>query len=138
MSPQATTYDRVAQLLEAGRDAVCLLLREDFADCGPAVEVDAALERMVGKGELAQLREDAFTYTELSPYTGQLTLRYSLDALAREYAELKGATVVPTEAQFEYAQGLTKQIPNNRFVGVNRPVEGQLQYGRQRVEFQYV
>lgn len=139
MMPKSTgTYERVAQLVDEQELVSCLLLREDFAACGPEAEVEAALDRLVANDRLARLREDAYAFTEISPYTGQLTLRCTIQNLAEEYAMRQGADICLTEAQADYASGRSKQIPNGAWVGVTRPVLGTLRYGRQEVGFECV
>ena len=136
--PNLSTYERVAQLVDEQEFASCLLLRDELSSCGPQDEVDAALERLVADNRLARLREDAYAFTEVSPYTGQMTLRCTIESLAQEYAIRRGARIWLTEAQADYASGRSKQVPNGAWIGVTQPVEGTLRYGRQEVGFEYV
>jgi hypothetical protein len=131
-------YIAALELVDAQREEVCLLLREDFNLCGPKQDVDAAIEELIDLGKLAKLREDAYAFLETSSISGKPVLRCGLQALAIEYAERKGANIQNTLAQELYASGASKQVPNSRFVGVDRPIEGSLTFRQRSVSYECV
>ena len=133
-----STYEAVQQLVDSQEHDRCLLLREDFVNCGPSNEVEDALQQLVAENRLAQLREDAFAYPQVSQLDKQkLILQYSLQELAVEYAKRKGAVVKASSAQREYTEGST-QVPNGRWVGVDRPIEGEMRFRKRTVRFEHV
>ncbi len=138
MMKKNLAYTRALKLVEDQQDEMCLLLREDFDSCGPEQDVDAAIEKLIDLGKLAKLREDAYAFLETSSISGKPVLRCGLQALAIEYAERKGANIQNTVAQTLYASGASKQVPNSRFVGVDRPIEGSLTFRQRSVSYECV
>ncbi len=131
------THQRVAQLIDDQEAEAPLLLRCDFDDCGPDAEVTAALEELVATGRLAQLREDAYAYIEYSERFQKVILRRTLQDLGRQYALRHGAEIRLSSAQAEYNAG-SHQVPNGRWIGVDRAIEGRLQFRGRTVEYECV
>ena len=136
METQAT-YEAVRQLVDSQEGISSLLLRDDFAVCGPREEVDKALARLVAEERMVALRDDAFAFTELSTFSGKRILRCTLQSLAEEYAVRRGASICMTSAQREYYEGST-QVPNGRWIGVDRKIGGELRFLKQAVQFELV
>lgn len=97
-----------------------VFIREDFADLGGYDQVGRVLLRLTRRGNLAKLGYGIYAKTRTSQLTGDIIPIAPLPALAREVLQKLGVRTLPTNAEKDYQEGRSTQIPTGRLIGIEK------------------
>src|ERR1700709_1571208 len=105
-----------------------VLLREDFDDLGGYDQVGRALLALTKKGKLIKIGYGLYAKAKVSSLTGNTVPVEPLPALARKALDRLGVTSLPSQAEIDYQQGRSTQVPTGRLIGVNKRISRKIGY----------
>ncbi|ANI88272.1 hypothetical protein A9P82_02500 [Arachidicoccus ginsenosidimutans] len=97
-----------------------VFIREDFADLGGYDQVGRVLLKLTRQGNLAKLGYGIYAKAKTSQLTGELVPVAPLPALAKEALQKLGVKTLPTNAEKDYQEGRSTQIPTGRLIGIEK------------------
>ncbi len=99
-----------------------ILLREDFIDLGGYDQVGRALKNITSKGTIVRIGYGLYAKTKVSALTGETMPIASLPTLAKEALDRLGVKVVISQAESDYNEGRSTQIPTGRLIAVKNRI----------------
>ena len=113
-----------------------VLLREDFDDLGGYDQVGRALLALTKKGKLVKIGYGLYAKTRVSSLTGKTVPAEPLPALARNALNRLGVAALPSQAEIDYRQGRSTQVPTGRLIGVNKRISRKIGYNNIAVNYE--
>ena len=113
-----------------------ILLREDFDDLGGYDQVGRALLALTKKGKLVKIGYGLYAKTKVSSLTGKTVPVEPLPALARNALNRLGVAALPSQAEIDYSQGRSTQVPTGRLIGVNKRISRKIGYNNIAVNYE--
>ena len=122
--------------IRIARKQSTVLLREDFEDLGGYDQVGRALLALTKKGKLAKIGYGLYAKTRVSSLTGKTVPAEPLPALARNALNRLGVAALPSQAEIDYRQGRSTQVPTGRLIGVNKRISRKIGYNNIAVNYE--
>lgn len=122
--------------LRIARKQSAVLLREDFDDLGGYDQVGRALLALTKKGKLVKIGYGLYAKTRVSSLTGKTVPAEPLPALARNALNRLGVAALPSQAEIDYRQGRSTQVPTGRLIGVNKRISRKIGYNNIAVNYE--
>jgi hypothetical protein len=113
-----------------------VLLREDFDDLGGYDQVGRALLALTKKGKLVKIGYGLYAKTRVSSLTGKTVPVEPLPVLARNALNRLGVAALPSQAETDYRQGRSTQVPTGRLIGVNKRISRKIGYNNIAVNYE--
>ena len=113
-----------------------VLLREDFDDLGGYDQVGRALFALTKKGKLVKIGYGLYAKTRVSSLTGKTVPVEPLPTLARNALNRLGVAALPSQAEIDYRQGRSTQVPTGRLIGVNKRISRKIGYNNIAVNYE--
>ena len=113
-----------------------VLLREDFDDLGGYDQVGRALLALTKKGKLVKIGYGLYAKTRVSSLTGKTVPVEPLPTLARNALNRLGVAALPSQAEIDYRQGRSTQVPTGRLIGVNKRISRKIGYNNIAVNYE--
>ena len=113
-----------------------VLLREDFDDLGGYDQVGRALLALTKKGKLVKIGYGLYAKTRVSSLTGKTVPMEPLPVLARNALNRLGVAALPSQAEIDYRQGRSTQVPTGRLIGVNKRISRKIGYNNIAVNYE--
>ncbi|SEM91249.1 hypothetical protein SAMN04488505_10727 [Chitinophaga rupis] len=134
MKYKSTIEGKIAARIARMKSPV--VLREDFQDLGGYDQVGRALMSLVSKGKLVRIGYGLYAKTRVSSVNGKILPAESLPNLAKKALARLGVQTVPTQAEKDYAEGRSTQIPTGRMIGVKDRVSRKITYNDARIYYE--
>lgn len=115
-----------------------VFIREDFADLGGYDQAGRALLRLVRKNKLIKLGYGIYAKAATSRLTGEVIPAAPLPVLAKEALKRLGIKTFPTQAEREYQQGRSTQVPTGRLIGTRSRISRKIAYKDAKVYYERV
>ncbi len=122
--------------LRIARKQSAVLLREDFDDLGGYDQVGRALLALTKKGKLVKIGYGLYAKTRVSSLTGKTVPVEPLPALARNALNRLGLAALPSQAEIDYRQGRSTQVPTGRLIGVNKRISRKIGYNNVAINYE--
>jgi len=122
--------------IRIARKQSVVLLREDFDDLGGYDQVGRALLALTKKGKLVKIGYGLYAKTRVSSLTGKTVPVEPLPALARNALNRLGVAALPSQAEIDYRQGRSTQVPTGRLIGVNKRISRKIGYNNIAVNYE--
>jgi hypothetical protein len=122
--------------IRIARKQSVVLLREDFDDLGGYDQVGRALLALTKKEKLVKIGYGLYAKTKVSSLTGKTVPLVPLPALARNALNRLGVAALPSQAEIDYRQGRSTQVPTGRLIGVNKRVSRKIGYNNIAVNYE--
>jgi len=113
-----------------------VLLREDFDDLGGYDQVGRALLALTKKGKLIKIGYGLYAKAKISSLSGNTVPVEPLPTLARKALDRLGVTALPSQAEVDYQQGHSTQIPTGRSIGVNKRISRKIGYNNIAINYE--
>jgi hypothetical protein len=113
-----------------------VLLRSDFDDLGGYDQIGRALLDLTRKGKLIKIGYGLYAKAKVSKLTGKIVPVESLPILARKALGRLGVTPKPSQAESDYEQGRSTQVPTGRLIGVDKRVSRKISYNDIAVQYE--
>ena len=113
-----------------------VLLRQDFDDLGNYDQVGRALLSLTKKGKLLRIGYGLYAKAKVSELTGKTVPVEPLPTLARKALDRLGVDALPSQAELDYEQGLSTQVPTGRLIGVNQRISRKIGYNNIAVGYE--
>jgi hypothetical protein len=133
------TYSKTLEgkiAVRIARKQSSVLLREDFDDLGGYDQVGRALLALTKKGKLVKIGYGLYAKTRVSSLTGKTVPVEPLPALARNALNRLGVAALPSQAEIDYRQGRSTQVPTGRLIGVNKRISRKIGYNNIAVNYE--
>jgi hypothetical protein len=134
MKYSKTLEGKIAVRIARKRSVV--LLREDFDDLGGYDQVGRALLALTKKGKLVKIGYGLYAKTRVSSLTGKTVPVEPLPTLARNALNRLGVAALPSQAEIDYRQGRSTQVPTGRLIGVNKRISRKIGYNNIAVNYE--
>jgi hypothetical protein len=134
MKYTSTIEGRIAARI--ARRSSPVVLREDFKDLGGYDQVGRALMSLVRKGKLLRIGYGLYVKTRISSINGKILPAEPLPVLARKALERLGIKTIQTQAEKDYAEGRSTQVPTGRMIGVRNRVTRKIGYNDARIYYE--
>ena len=132
---QFSIKERMVRSIALRRGEV--VLRSDFDAYGSASQISRALTAIVKAGKIIRIGYGVYAKARPSRLSGKPVPRVSLEELAAEALEKLGVPVELGQAQADYADGKTTQIPvTTRFNTGDRRISRVLMVGNSTVSYE--
>ena len=122
--------------IRIARKQSVVLLRDDFDDLGGYDQVGRALLALTKKGKLVKIGYGLYAKTRVSSLTGKSVPVEPLPALARNALNRLGVAALPSQAEIDYRQGRSTQVPTGRLIGVNKRISRKIGYNNIAVNYE--
>lgn len=103
-------------------------MRKDFADLGGYDQVGRALKNLVREKKIIKIGYGLYARAEVSPLNGEVIPQKNIPELANEALGRLGVSTTPTEAEKNYNNGISTQVPTGRRIGVKGRVVRKIGY----------
>jgi len=113
-----------------------VLLREDFDDLGGYDQVGRALLALTKKGKLVKIGYGLYAKTRQSALTGKTVPVEPLPALAKKALDRLGVVTAPSQAEIEYREGRSTQVPTGRLIGVKGRCNRKIGYNNVNIGYE--
>lgn len=134
MKYNKTLEGKIAMRIARTRSPV--LLRDDFDDLGGYDQVGRALLALTKKGKLIKIGYGLYAKTKVSSLTGNTVPTEPLPVLARMALDRLGVAAFPSQAEIDYQQGRSTQVPTGRLIGVNKRISRKIGYNNIAVNYE--
>ena len=91
---------------------------------------------LVEKGKLLKIGYGLYAKTKISSVNGKVLPVEPLPVLAKKSLERLGVKTVQTQAEKDYAEGRSTQIPTGRMIGVRKRVTRKIGYNDARIYYE--
>jgi len=115
-----------------------VVMREDFKDLSDYDQVGRILRKFVDTGKLVRIGYGLYAKTTISPLSGNLVPRKSLNALAKEALTRLNIDVRPSSYDQAYNEGRSTQVPTGKVIGIRGRISRKIGYEGKRVVFERV
>jgi hypothetical protein len=122
--------------IRIARKQSAVLLREDFDDLGGYDQVGRALLALTKKGKLIKIGYGLYAKAKVSSLTGNTVPVEPLPTLARKALDRLGVAALPSQAEIDYRQGRSTQVPTGRLIGVNKRISRKIGYDNIAVNYE--
>jgi hypothetical protein len=122
--------------LRVARARSIVLLREDFDDLGGYDQIGRALLALTKKSKLIKIGYGLYAKTKVSSLTGNTVPLEPLPALARMALDRLGVAAFSSQAEIDYQQGRSTQVPTGRLIGVNKRISRKIGYNNIAVNYE--
>jgi hypothetical protein len=129
-----TLEGRIAARIARKQSAV--LLRRDFDDLGGYDQVGRALLDLTRKGKLIKIGYGLYAKAKVSKLTGKTVPLETLPTLARKALGRLGIAAKQSQAERDYEQGRSTQVPTGRLIGVNKRISRKISYNNIAVQYE--
>lgn len=127
---------KVIQRIEENSDSV--FMRSDFSDLASYRQIGGVISQLVYDGFLIRVSQGMYVRAKTSSFTGSTIPVIPLQEIVLKALERLGVEVCKTQAETDYNQGVSNQVPTGRVIGVNRPVHRKIGYDGKFVTFEVV
>lgn len=127
---------KVIQRIEEKSDGV--FMRSDFSDLASYLQIGGVIAQLVHDGFLIRVSHGMYVRARTSSLTGNTIPVMPLQEIAFKALERLGVEVCKTQAETDYNQSISNQVPTGRVIGVNRPVHRKIGYDGKFVTFEVV
>ena len=111
-------------------------MREDFDDLGGYDQVGRALLSLTKKGKLVKIGYGLYAKAKVSSLTGNTVPVEPLPILARKALDRLGVAALPSQAEIDYGQGRSTQVPTGRLIGVNKRISRKIGYNNIAINYE--
>ncbi|HEX7691625.1 MAG TPA: DUF6088 family protein [Sediminibacterium sp.] len=118
------------------RRRATVFLREDFLDLSDYDQVGRALRNLSKQGKLIKIGYGLYAKARISALTGKPTLAEPLPALAKTALERIGVPIGVTQAELEYIEGRSTQVPTGRMIAVEGRVTRKIMYRDVKISYE--
>ncbi len=115
-----------------------VVMREDFKNLSGYDQIGRILRKFVAMGKLIRIGYGLYAKTTLSPLSGKIIPRKSLNALAKEALLRLNVDVQFSTHDQAYNEGRSTQIPTGRVIGVRGRVSRKIGCEGKEVVFERV
>ena len=129
-----TLEGKIAHRIDRKQSTV--LLREDFEDLAGYDQVGRALLALTKKGKLVKIGYGLYAKAKVSSLTGNTVPAEPLPLLARKALDRLGVTLLPSQAENDYREGRSTQVPTGRQIGVNGRISRKIGYNNITVNYE--
>lgn len=127
---------KVIQRIEENSDSV--FMRSDFSDLASYRQIGGVISQLAHDGFFIRVSHGMYVRAKTSSLTGNTIPEMPLQEIAFKALERLGVEVCKTQAETDYNQGTSNQIPTGGVIGVNRPVHRKIGYDGKFVIFEVV
>ena len=118
------------------KKAATVFLREDFSDLAGYDQVGRALQSLTRRGKLIKIGYGLYAKAKISSLTGRYVPIEPLPILARKVLTRLGVIVTPSQAERDYTQGYSAQVPTGRLLGINKRVSRKISYNDATIHYE--
>lgn len=118
------------------KKAATVFLREDFLDLAGYDQVGRSLQSLTRKGKLIKIGYGLYAKAKISSLTGRYVPIEPLPVLARKALTRLGVIVTPSQAERDYTQGYSTQVPTGRLLGINKRVSRKISYNDATIHYE--
>ena len=130
-----TIESRIKYRISRSKDNV--FTPKDFLDISGRDQVGRALRALIKKGVLAKIGWGVYVKTRVCEYTGRTVLSEPLPLAARSGLKKLGVKVVLSQAEADYNERRSTQVPTGRVIGVKGRVSRKFEYNGVRLNYEY-
>jgi hypothetical protein len=123
-------------MTRVNRKRTPVLLREDFLDLSDYDQIGRALRNLSRQGKLIKIGYGLYAKARISSLTGKSTLTEPLPVLAKIALERIGVSITITQAETEYIEGRSTQVPTGRMIGVEGRVARKIMYKDVQISYE--
>lgn len=123
-------------MTRVNRKRIAVLLREDFLDLSDYDQVGRALRNLSKQGKLIKIGYGLYAKARISSLTGKPTLTEPLPVLAKTALERIGVSIRATQAETEYIEGRSTQVPTGRVIAVDGRVTRKIMYKDVQISYE--
>jgi hypothetical protein len=131
---QKTVEYKVKQRIEKLQSNA--ILRSEVADLGSPREISRALKKLKEKGEITKLGYGVYGKLERSSITNRSYLKVSFLSIAREALTKLKVDWEPSDAEVDYNQGRSTQIPVNPNTKINKRFRRKISYKNMELDIE--
>ncbi|MBN1684369.1 MAG: hypothetical protein JW855_02910 [Gammaproteobacteria bacterium] len=113
-----------------------IILRQEIQNLTDKRQLSRALKALIEEGYLAKLGYGIYTKTEIVPETGDVILKAPFSDLVKETLDKLGIDWDLTQAQKDYNEGRTTQVPVRPGVRLKDRFRRKLAFHNQRIYFE--
>lgn len=131
---QKTVEYKVKQRIEKLQSNA--ILRSEVADLGSPREISRALKKLKENGEITKLGYGVYGKLERSSITNRSYLKVSFLSIAREALTKLKVDWEPSDAEVDYNQGRSTQIPVNPNTKINKRFRRKISYKNMELDIE--
>lgn len=120
------------------RKKEAVLLRKDFLDLAGYDQVGRALKNLANEGKIIRIGYGLYSKAKTSLLTGETIPIAPLPNLAKEALMRLGVAVLQSQAEIEYNEGRSTQIPTGRQIAVKGRVNRKIKFNGIAINYEYV
>ena len=113
-------------------------MRSDFSNLASYRQIGGVISQLVYDGFLIRVSHGMYVRAKTSSLTGNTIPEMPLQEIAFKALQRLDVEVYKTQAETDYNQGISNQVPTGRVIGVNRPVHRKIGYDGKFVIFEVV
>ena len=136
MKRNANLESRILSRVIRKKEAV--LLRKDFLDLGGYDQVGRALKKLADTGKIIRIGYGLYSKAKISSLTGEIIPTAPLPNLAKEALMRLGISVIPSQAEIDYNEGRSTQIPTGRLITVKGRVNRKIKYKGVAINYEHI
>ena len=134
MATKKTLEKRVSDRIR--RSVATVFVRQDFEDIGGYDQVGRILRLLVKKGSLMKIGYGLYARAQISTLSGNIIPEKPLPDLAQEALNKLGVRTMETQAQKDYNNRKSTQVPTGRMIGVQGRISRRIGYDGKYVSFE--
>jgi hypothetical protein len=115
-----------------------VLLRKDFLDLAGYDQIGRALKNLADEGKIIRIGYGLYSKAKTSSLTGETIPIAPLPKLAKEALLRLGVAVLQSQAEIEYNEGRSTQIPTGRQIAVKSRVSRIIKFNGVAINYEYV
>lgn len=120
------------------RKKEAVLLRKDFLDLAGYDQIGRALKNLTDEGKIIRIGYGLYSKAKTSLLTGETIPIAPLPNLAKEALMRLGIAVLPSQAEIEYNEGRSTQIPTGRQIAVKGRVNRKIKFNGVAINYEYI
>lgn len=120
------------------RKKEAVLLRKDFLDLAGYDQIGRALKNLANEGKIIRIGYGLYSKAKISSLTGETIPIAPLPNLAKEALMRLGVAVLQSQAEIEYNEGRSTQIPTGRQIAVKGRVNRKIKFNGVAINYEYV
>lgn len=123
-------------MTRVNRKRTAVLLREDFLDLSDYDQVGRALRKLTVDGKLIKIGYGLYAKARISSLTGKPILTEPLTVLAKVALKRIGVSISITQAETDYIEGASTQVPTGRMIAVEGRVTRKIEYRDVQISYE--
>lgn len=134
---KATSLEtKIQRRINRSKDSTFVL--SDFSDLSDRDQVLRALRKLISKKVILRVGKGVYTRARISKLTNKPVPEQNLRTIAVSALKKSGVTILPTQYEREYNEGISTQVPTGLVIGVDRRVSKKIGFNGRYVKYEKV